>query len=247
MSSIIRILTIISLILLTTPTLCDAAFAHLARAASTNTDYLARTVSTVAGPSSVPGASLVPYIGPAYAVGSAASDYAAGKVTVVGALQQSSTAIASTAVASYACGAIGFVATPIATMFCMGAVSIYSSKAINHFVGPPSVPQITMCEQMRTIVSKVPTRFSSSRLEFNGNTCESSNEWIKAPFHRDTYEILLSNDGSIIITDRSGDFVIRYRFFGDKDLNIAQRLNGAVVTDEPMSDFVKRVSDILYI
>ena len=246
MSSMKTILAIISLILLTTPTLCDAAFAHLARAASTNSGGMARTVSSVAGPSSVPGASLFPYVGHAFVIGTAVSDYATGQVTAGGALQRTTTTIASTAIATTACGALTFVATPLASMFCMGVLGYASSSTINSVVGPPSVPQITICDQMRTIMSKVPSRFSRSYLEFDGTTCKSSNEWIKAPFNGNTYEILLSNDGSISVFDRSGDFVIRYRFYGNKDLNIAQKLNGAVVTDEPMSDFVQDVSGILY-
>jgi hypothetical protein len=246
MSFIFRFTIIISLIMLTAPTLCDAVFPHLARAASTNSGSIARTVSSVAGPSSAPGASLFPLIGHAFAVGTAVSDYATGKVTAGGALQQTTTAVASTAIASTACSALGFVASPFATMACMGALGYVSASGINSVVGPPSVPRRTMCDQIRTILRKIPARFSSSHLEFDGNTCQSSNEWVKAPFDINTYEILLSNDGSISVTDRSGDFVIRYKFFGDKDLNIARKLNGAVVTDEPMSDFVKHISGILY-
>jgi len=233
--------------MLTAPTLCDAVFPHLARAASTNSGNIARTVSSVTGPSSTPGASIFPYIGHAFAVGSAVCDYATGKVTAGGAIQTSVTSIVSTTVATYSCGALGFVASPLATMACMGAVSYVSASSINSVVGPASVPQISMCDQIHTIISNVPSEFSRSDIQFDGNTCESSLEWVKAPFNIDTYEILLSNDGSISITDRSGDFVIRYKFFGDKELNIAERLNGAVVTDEPMSDFVQHVSNILYI
>jgi len=247
MSSFIFQLIVITLSsMVTMPTLCDAMFPHLARAASTNTGGIARTVSTITGPSNVPGADLFPFVGHAFAVGSAVNDYAAGRLTAGGALQQTTTTIASTAIASTACSALGFVATPLATMACMGALGYFSASTINSVVGPPNVPQITMCDQMRTIISNVPAKFSSSHLEFNGNTCKSSYEWIKAPFDIDTYEILLSNDGSISVTDRSGDFVIRYKFFGDKDLNIAQKLNGVVVTDERMSDFVKDVRAILY-
>jgi hypothetical protein len=233
--------------MLTAPTLCDAVFPHLARAASTNSGYIARTVSSVAGPSSAPVASIFPYIGHAIALGSAVSDYATGKVTAGGAVQTGATSIASTAIASTTCGVLSFLASPIATVVCMGAVNYVSLIGINSVVGPASVPQISMCDQIHTIISKVPSEFSRSHIQFDGNTCESSLEWVKAPFNIDTYEILLSNDGLISVTDRSGDFVIRYKFFGDKDLNIAERLNGAVVTDEPMSDFVQHVSSILYV
>lgn len=245
MSSIIFQLIVISLSMITMPTLCDAVFSHIARTASTNTGGIARTVSNVAGSSTLPGASLFPYIGNAFAVGTAVTDYATGKVTAGGAIQNSATSVASTAVAGYTCTAMGIL-NPFAGMFCVGVIGYASSTVITSVVGPPSVPQITMCDQMYTIRNKVPSRFSQSFLEFNGNTCKTSYEWIKAPFDGDTYEILLSNDGSISVTDRSGDFVIRYKFYGDKDLNIVQKLNGAVVTDEPMSNFVKEVSKILY-
>jgi hypothetical protein len=245
MSSIMFQLIVISLSMITMPTLCDAVFSHIARAASTNSGSISRTVSNVAGSSTLPGASLFPYISSAFTVGTAVTDYATGKVTAGGAIQNTATSVASTAVAGYACTALGFL-NPFAGVFCVGVVSYASSTVITSVVGPSSVPPIIMCDQMYEIRGKVHSRYSASYLEFDGNTCKTSYEWIKAPYDSGTYEILLSNDGSISVTDRSGDYVIRYIFYGHKDLNIAQRLNGHVVTDEPMSNFVKEISDILY-
>ena len=248
MSATMSWLMLFMFVMLTAPTLCVAVFPHLARAASTNTGNLARTISSVTGTSNIPGATYGSIVGPAFAVGSAVFDYSTDKVTAGGALQSVGTNLASSAVATSICTALGLVSlNPLVGLACIGGLTFGTTTAINNVVGPPSVPQITMCDQMRTIISKVPTRFSKSSLEFNGNTCETSLEWVKAPFNRETYEILLSNEGSITITDRSGDFVIKYKFFGNKELNIAHKLNGAIVTDEPISDFVKQISDILYV
>lgn len=243
LSNLLVVITML-IVLLTAPTLGDAVFAHLARAASTNSGNIARTVSGVADVSGAK--NYVPFIGPGFAIATAGNDYYNNRITALGAVQTGATSIVSSALATYGCSALGIIASPFATMGCIGAVGYVTSTSITSVIGQPNVPQITICEQMRSIVDKVPSRFSHSYLEYDGNTCDTSFEWVKAPFNENTYDILLSNGGPITIIDRSGDFVIRYKFFGDKELNIAQKLNGAIVTDEPISDFVTSVSNILY-